>query len=95
MQSRHLALGTCLMALFSWVPMAPAQPVLNIEIDWMQDATHSHQPPAAEVVAVVQMFACHGITLNVVIDNAIPHLNTMRCITLNPNSGSPPKKLVM
>ncbi len=39
---------------------------------------HSHQPTAAEINAVVQMFACHGWTLNVVIDDKIPHHDELK-----------------
>jgi hypothetical protein len=85
MNSRYLMLSTCVMAMHWWGPAASAQPVLNIEIDYMVDATHSHQPQPAEIAAVVQMFACHGITLNVVVDEAIPHVNTIRCVNLTSN----------
>lgn len=55
---------------------AAAQPPtqINVEIDYMEDGTHSHRPSQAEIDAIVQMFACHGITLNAVIDDAIPHV---------------------
>ncbi|MEW5876351.1 MAG: hypothetical protein AB1752_14375, partial [Candidatus Zixiibacteriota bacterium] len=56
---------------------------LNIEIDYMvlrdqnNNILHSHMPSQAEVNAVIQMFACHGITLNAVIDDEIPHVNVI------------------
>lgn len=63
---------------FAGVGRANAVPsVINVEIDWMADGTHSHQPNAAEMAAVVQMFACHGITLNYVLDEQIPHLTAI------------------
>lgn len=43
---------------------------------------HSHRPNASEIAAVVQMFACHGITLNVVIGRGIPEVEVM---PLNPD----------
>ena len=46
---------------------------MNIEIDYMVGATHSHMPQPDEVAAVVQMFACRGIILNIVVDQALPH----------------------
>ena len=52
--------------------------VINVEIDYMADATHSHRPAQAEINAVIQMFACHGITLNVVIDDQLQHFNVLR-----------------
>lgn len=51
--------------------------VINVEIDYMVGGTHSHQPSQAEINAIVQMFACHGITLNVVVDDQITHIATM------------------
>ncbi|MCP4246296.1 MAG: hypothetical protein GY778_04530 [bacterium] len=58
----------------------------NIEIDYMVlggPGGHSHQPSAAEIDAVVQMFDCQGHTLNVVVDDALPHIPTIRCNNLN------------
>jgi hypothetical protein len=52
--------------------------VINVEIDYMADATHSHKPTQTEINAVIQMFACHGITLNVVIDDQLQHFNVLR-----------------
>ena len=52
--------------------------VINVEIDYMADATHSHKPSQTEIDAVIRMFACHGITLNVVIDDQIAHQNVLR-----------------
>jgi hypothetical protein len=59
--------------------VGPARAVttINVEIDYMADGTHSHQPSTAEMNAVVQMFACHGITLNYVIDQQVPELALM------------------
>ncbi len=59
--------------------------VINVEIDYMVSATHSHKPNQSEIDAVIQMFACHGITLNVLIDDAIPHANVLR---RNPDTAS-------
>lgn len=57
---------------------APAQ-TINVEIDYMQDANHSHMPQPGEIAAVVQMFACHGITLNVVVDDALTEVSNLQC----------------
>lgn len=60
-------------------PLAAAT-VMNIEIDYMVETganAHSHMPQPDEVAAVVQMFACHGITLNIVVDQAIPHSDVL------------------
>jgi hypothetical protein len=45
---------------------------INVEIDWMTTAGHSHEPPDSVIQAAVAMFACRGITLNVVKSGAIP-----------------------
>ena len=57
--------------------------VINIEIDYMVlrapngTILHSHQPEPEVIAAVVQMFACQGITANIVIDDEIPHIQTI------------------
>ncbi len=45
----------------------------------MTNNAHSHRPQAAEINAVIQMFACHGITLNVVIDDPINEVPILKC----------------
>ena len=47
---------------------------INVEIDWMETTGHSHRPNQDEIDAVVQMFACQGITLNVELSNPVPHV---------------------
>lgn len=64
--------------LFSFKIFAQVPSVINVEIDWMEDGTHSHKPKQAEIDAVKQMFACHGITLNVELSNSVTHVNTLR-----------------
>jgi hypothetical protein len=58
--------------------MAVAQPtVINVEVDYMVDSDHSHMPSQSEMDAVIQMFACQGITLNVDVDDALPHYDVL------------------
>ncbi len=55
--------------------------VFNIEIDYMVDANiggHSHRPNDIEIDAVVQMFACQGHTLNIIVDDELPHYTQLR-----------------
>lgn len=55
--------------------------VLNVEIDYMVETgpgAHSHRPSQDEIDAVIRMFACQGVTLNVVIDDALPHFDVLR-----------------
>jgi hypothetical protein len=49
----------------------------RIEIDYMANAGHSHEPSQAVVDAVVQMFACQGHTLIIDVDDQIPHHNVL------------------
>lgn len=72
-----LALG---LALAGAGP-ARAANVVNIEVDWMTAPAHDHKPQQSEIDAVVQMFACHGITLNVVLDQAIPEQSPLKSST--------------
>jgi hypothetical protein len=60
--------------------------IINVEIDYMADATHSHKPSQTEIDAVIQMFACHGITLNVVVDDQIQHFDVLRRDPANNNN---------
>lgn len=64
-------------------PLPPAAArvpsVVNVEIDYMVDVTHSHQPPQVVLDALVQMYACHGIVLNLELDDAIPHTQVIGC----------------
>lgn len=53
--------------------------VINVEVDFMVAGDHSHMPTQAVVDALVQMFACQGITLNFVVDDAIPEIFAMQC----------------
>lgn len=55
----------------------PGSKCFNVEIDYMVDTDHTHKPNQSEIDAVVQMFACQGYTLNVVIDDQIPHYDVM------------------
>lgn len=65
------------------MPALPAAgETFNIEIDYMVDTSvgnaHSHMPTQAEIDAVVAMFACQGHTLNIVVDDQLPHYNVMQ-----------------
>ena len=64
-----------------FVTTAARADVFNIEIDYMVDdgiGGHSHRPNDVEIDAVVQMFACQGHTLNVVVDDVLPHYTQLR-----------------
>lgn len=69
----------CTAAALALALSAPARAAttINVEVDWMVDTDHSHEPSQAELDAIVAMFACKGITLNVVKSDAIPHLDVI------------------
>ena len=76
---RRLLVSALITVSLFWAAVGRAATVMNIEIDYMVLTNgHSHRPQASEVAAVVQMFACHGITLNIVISDALPHVNVMQ-----------------
>ncbi len=78
--NRRRILAAAVTVLCLTAPPARSAPsVINVEIDYMTGGTpyHSHRPSQAEINAVVQMFACHGVTLNVVVDDSIPHVNVL------------------
>jgi len=57
---------------------------INVEIDYMVlrdgdgNAIIDHRPQQDEIDAVVQMFACHGIELFVLIDDEIPFIDVLQ-----------------
>lgn len=70
-----------ILALTSFPSTMFGQGTINVEIDYMVlggTGGHSHKPSAAEINAIVQMFACHGWTLNVIVDDAITHYNVLK-----------------
>ena len=74
---KHLLRATALLLGIAASP-AGAQ-VINVEVDYMVASDHSHMPSAAEISALVEMFACHGYTLNIIVDDALPHVDVMQC----------------
>lgn len=74
-------------------PRSGAVPTfINVEIDYMVERNsrgtvlHSHRPTAAEVAAVVGMFACQGIILTVEVDDEIEHVFRLKRDPDNPNN---------
>jgi hypothetical protein len=68
-----------LAGLLLAVAPASAQTTIRVEIDYMETQFHSHRPQQAEIDALVQMFACHGITLILQVDDPIPEIFAMQC----------------
>lgn len=54
--------------------------VINVEVDWMSGGSpyHTHKPNQSEINAAIQMFACQGITLNVVLSDSVGHINVLK-----------------
>lgn len=77
----QLALLASILLLAGLVTTDARADVFNIEIDYMVDTGiggHSHMPNEIEIEAVVQMFACQGHDLNIVVDDALPHYTQLR-----------------
>lgn len=56
-----------------------AQQPIRLEIDYMVGAGHSHLPDQLELDAIVQMFACQGIPVEIEISSAIPEFEFIAC----------------
>jgi hypothetical protein len=76
------------LCTFLFACAVQGQPVMNIEICYMIKfgaGAHSHLPSASERAAVIQMFACHGITLNIQVTNPIFEIDVMPRDPNSPN----------
>lgn len=80
-----------IVALFLLTWSAPSSAAtFRLELDYMVDNSlgnpHSHEPLAAELQAVVQMFACQGHTLIIEVSDALPHYNVLQLDPNDPNN---------
>ena len=82
MKTRLLFGAALLAAAPLGAPSAQVPTLINVEIDYMVQPGHSHLPSQDILDALVQMFACHGITLNLWVSDAVPHINVIRCTDL-------------
>ncbi|HSG99257.1 MAG TPA: thrombospondin type 3 repeat-containing protein, partial [candidate division Zixibacteria bacterium] len=57
--------------LIAAAPQGSEITVINVEIDYMIAADHTHTLHPDEIAALEAMFACHGITLNIELSDAI------------------------
>lgn len=78
LRNNILLLLLVLLCQIDGVSQVPS--VINVEIDWMEGGFpfHSHKPNQDEIDAVVRMFACQGITLNVVLSNNVGHVTVLK-----------------
>ncbi len=66
---------------------------INVEVDYMVSAEHSHELLQPEIDALIDMFACQGIVMNIEISDAIPHVDVLGHVAGNvfgnptPNTG--------
>lgn len=77
--SRNLTIAVGLLSfhvIFAAAPRAGAASFL-IELDYMANSDHSHRPSQFVIDAVVEMFACRGHQLTIIVDDEIPHHNVM------------------
>jgi hypothetical protein len=74
---RLIASSTLVIAVLQIVSASGAD-TFRIELDYMVDSTHSHEPSTTVIDAVQQMFACQGHTLVIDVDDALPHHNVLR-----------------
>ncbi len=65
------------LAIFTWFGRAQAQDSLlvNIEIDYMVKDGYAYIPTQFQVDQLVNVFACEGITLNIVLDDTIHYVH--------------------
>jgi hypothetical protein len=66
---------------------AAANPIY-VEIDWMEDGTHSHRPSQAVIDRVVRTFARAGHTIHIDVSNAVPH---QEAVDVKGSPGSSPE----
>jgi len=59
-----------------------------VEIDWMEDATHSHRPSQAVIDTIVATFAAAGHEITIDVSNAIPHQDVLEVVN---SPGSSPQ----
>jgi hypothetical protein len=50
-----------------------ARTPIYVEIDWMENSTHTHKPSQAVIDRIVQTFAAAGYDIHIDLSNAIPH----------------------
>ena len=61
------------------VTFAPQeQRPIFVEIDWMEDGSHSHKPSQAVIDRIVQTFAAAGYSITIDVSNAIAHQTRCR-----------------
>jgi len=64
----------------------PSGAPIFVEIDWMEDATHSHRPSQAVIDTIVATFAAAGHEIQIDVSNAIPHQAVIDIVNSSPGS---------
>jgi hypothetical protein len=70
-----------------------AQRPIFVEIDWMEDGTHSHKPSQAVIDRIVRTFAAAGYSITIDVSNAIAHQSTLAIV--DSVEGSAPVQAIM
>jgi hypothetical protein len=84
----------CVLSFLAGTPaMADTITTINVEVDYMVETgenPHSHILYQNEIDALVQVFACQGITLNIELSDSLEHYDD---IYLTPDSTDTPDRL--
>ena len=59
---------------------------IYVELDWMEDGTHSHKPSQSVIDTIVATFAREGYTINIVVSNAVTHQTPIEIVGNPSNS---------
>jgi hypothetical protein len=65
-----------------------SRPQIYVELDWMEDNTHSHKPSQAVIDRVVRTFASEGIDIHIDVNQAIPHQDVLAIVSTPSTSPS-------
>lgn len=57
-------------------------PEIFVEIDWMENSSHSHKPDDRVIERIIQTFAVEGYTIHLDVSNAIPHQDALNITTV-------------
>ncbi|MCX7018406.1 MAG: hypothetical protein NTY46_05290 [Candidatus Sumerlaeota bacterium] len=59
---------------------------IYLEIDWMEDGSHTHKPKAGVVDEIVATFMAEGYDIHIDVSNAIPHQNVIDVVGSGPSA---------
>jgi hypothetical protein len=71
-----------------------ARTPIYVELDWMENSTHTHKPSQAVIDRIVQTFAAAGYEIHIELSNAVPHQDFLDISSDNPAT-SPDVQAIM